>query len=107
MEEELSPMKEIHIVANSFGNTADKENIQTYDSVISLVRQKKLDNITLSVVQDHKFMKKITKTMMDFKSFEAASATLAGIELWRMLKKKQHINTNVNNIFQQFYNLAT
>jgi putative transposase len=34
-------------------------------------------------------IKNITKYMLGFKSFEAAEATIAGIELHRMLKKGQ------------------
>jgi putative transposase len=53
------------------------------------VRQiKYLNNIA---EQDHRFVKKITKPMKGFKSFEAAEATLPGIELHHMLRKQQHI----------------
>ena len=52
------------------------------------VRQiKYLNNI---VEQDHRFIKRVTKPMMGFKSFDSVSATLAGIELHHMLRK---INT--------------
>lgn len=51
------------------------------------VRQiKYLNNI---VEQDCRFIKKITKPMKGFKSFNAARATLAGIELHHMLRKRQ------------------
>ncbi|MHC5721495.1 MAG: DDE-type integrase/transposase/recombinase, partial [Nostoc sp.] len=42
------------------------------------------------IEQDHRFIKKITKPMMGFKSFITAQATLAGIELWHMIKKLQN-----------------
>jgi transposase-like protein len=42
--------------------------------------------------------------MLDFKSFWSAAATLAGIELWRMLKKGQ--NKSSLPACQQFYALA-
>ena len=45
--------------------------------------------------------------MLGFKSINSASATLAGIELHHMLRKKQHINADKQNIFQQFYELAS
>ncbi len=64
---------------------------------------KYLNNI---VEQDHRGIKRITKPMMGFKSFEAAEATLAGIELHRMLRKNQHRNADNMTIFEQFYNLA-
>ena len=43
---------------------------------------------------------------MGFKAFDSAEATLAGIELYRMLKKLQHINAANSHAFQQFYALA-
>ena len=44
--------------------------------------------------------------MMGFKEIKAASATLSGIELWRMLKKGQHIDASNASIFEQFYALV-
>lgn len=68
------------------------------------VRQNKyLNNI---VEQDHRFIKKITKPMLGFKSFFSASDTLVGIELHHMLRKKQHLNSASQSIFEQFYALA-
>ncbi|OGT39899.1 MAG: integrase [Gammaproteobacteria bacterium RIFCSPHIGHO2_12_FULL_36_30] len=58
------------------------------------------------VEQDYRFIKKITKSMMGFKSFYSASATFIGIELHHMLQKGQHQNSNNINIFEQFYSLA-
>jgi putative transposase len=62
-----------------------------------------LNNI---VEQDHRAIKRITKSMMGFKAFHSAEATIAGIELHHMLKKRQHKNANSQSIFQQFYGLA-
>jgi putative transposase len=68
------------------------------------VRQiKYLNNI---VEQDHRFIKKITKPMKGFKAFHSAKATLAGIELHHMLRKKQHVKAENQTIFEQFYGLA-
>lgn len=47
---------------------------------------KYLNNI---VEQDHRFIKKITNPMRGFKSFQSATATLAGIEVAHMIRKKQ------------------
>ena len=62
------------------------------------IRQiKYLNNI---IEQDHRGIKRITKPMMGFKAFYSAEATLAGIELYRMLKKalifmkKTHMPSN-------------
>ena len=59
-----------------------------------------------SVEQDHRFIKRLTKPMMGFKAFHSASATLTGIELHHMLRKKQHAQSANQSIFQQFYTLA-
>ncbi len=68
------------------------------------IRQiKYLNNI---IEQDHRGIKKITNPMMGFKAFHSAEATLAGIELCRMLKKDQHIEAKNSSIFEQFYALA-
>jgi putative transposase len=64
---------------------------------------KYLNNI---VEQDHRGIKRITKLMMGFKAFHSAEATLAGIELCRMLKKGQHVNSENTFVFEQFYALA-
>lgn len=68
------------------------------------IRQiKYLNNI---IEQDHRGIKRITKPMMGFKAFHSAEATLAGIELYRMLKKNQHVSTGNLTAFEQFYALA-
>jgi len=68
------------------------------------IRQiKYLNNI---VEQDHRGIKRITNLMMGFKSFSTAEATISGIELCRMLKKGQHIDTKNSAAFEQFYALA-
>ena len=74
-----------------------------YEWMIEIRQIKYLNNI---VEQDHRFVKKITKPMMGFKEVKAASATLVGIELWRMLKKRQHVYAGNMSIFEQFYTLA-
>lgn len=68
------------------------------------VRQiKYLNNI---IEQDHRFVKKITKPMIGFKTFGSAEATIAGIELHHMLRKGQHKNAANNPVFEKFYALA-
>ena len=47
---------------------------------------KYLNNI---VEQDHRGVKRVTRPMLGFKSFNAAQCTFAGIELMRILKKGQ------------------
>lgn len=53
----------------------------------TLLRQKKyLNNI---IEQDHRFIKKIIKPMLGFKSFKTAENTIAGIEVMHMIRKGQ------------------
>jgi putative transposase len=70
---------------------------------ITIRQIKYLNNI---VEQDHRGIKRIIKPMMGFKAFYSAGATLSGIELYRMLKKGQHINSKHSAAFEQFYALA-
>jgi putative transposase len=68
------------------------------------IRQiKYLNNV---VEQDHRAVKRIVNPMMGFKAFESAEATLAGIELYHMLRKGQHRHAANLPIFEQFYALA-
>lgn len=60
-----------------------------------------------NIEQDHRAIKRITKAMMGFKSFDSAEATLAGIELHHMLKKGQYRNPGNMTVSEQFYALAT
>jgi putative transposase len=64
---------------------------------------KYLNNI---IEQDHRGVKRIVKPMMGFKVFHSAQATITGIELCRMLKKGQHVNSGNAFAFEQFYTLA-
>ena len=43
------------------------------------------------VERDHRAVKRVTRPMLGFKSFEAAQDTLVGIELMHMIKKRQMV----------------
>jgi len=66
---------------------------------------KYLNNI---VEQDHRRVKRITRSMLGFKSFHSAQSTLAGIELVAMLKKGQMKKNLVGALspVEQFHALA-
>ena len=66
--------------------------------LIKILQVKYLNNI---VEQDHRFIKKLTCPMMDFKSFRSALATLQGIEIAHMIRKRQFGKTT-QSVFQQF-----
>jgi putative transposase len=70
--------------------------------LIKILQVKYLNNI---VEQDHRFIKKLTRPMMGFKSFHSASATLQGIEIAHMIRKRQFGRTT-QSAFQQFAALA-
>ena len=70
--------------------------------LIKILQVKYLNNI---VEQDHRFIKKLTRPMMGFKSFRSASATLQGIEVANMIRKRQ-FGITTQSAFQQFVALA-
>ena len=90
-------------IDKSGANTAGIKQYNIDENKRIKIRQcKYLNNI---VEQDHRFIKRIIRPMLGFKSFRSAQATLAGIELWRMLKKGQ--NKSSLSAWEQFYALAT
>jgi putative transposase len=81
--------------------------IESYNAVhtagIEIRQVKYLNNI---VEQDHRAVKRVVRPMLGFKSFRAAAATLAGIELMHMIRKGQMRTTGELRPAQQFYSLA-
>jgi putative transposase len=70
--------------------------------LIEILQVKYLNN---TIEQDHRFIKKLTRPMKGFKSFQSASATLDGIEVAHMIGKRQ-FSTSGQSAFQQFAALA-
>ena len=71
----------------SGANKAAIDAINAGRDVPILVRQVKyLNNI---VEQDHRAIKRVTRPMLNFKSFRSAGSVLAGIELMHMIRKGQ------------------
>ena len=74
------------------GSAANEAAIKRYNmehgTSIEIRQVKYLNNI---VEQDHRAVKRVTRPMLGFKSYDAAEGTLAGIELMHMIKKKQMI----------------
>ncbi|WP_443216769.1 DDE-type integrase/transposase/recombinase, partial [Rhizobium sp. Root1203] len=50
------------------------------------------------IEQDHRFIKKLTRPMKGFKSFQSASATLDGIEVAHMIRNR-HFQPVANRHF--------
>ena len=70
--------------------------------IIKVVQSKYLNNL---VEQDHRFIKRITRPMLGFKAFHSAAATLEGIEVAHMIRKKKFGQTGISP-FKQFAALA-
>ena len=91
------------------GSAANEAAIKSYNAehgTAIVIRQVKyLNNV---VEQDHRGVKRVTRPMLGFKSFEAAQPTLVGIELRHMLRKGQMDNGVGQDLTaaEQFYALA-
>jgi hypothetical protein len=74
------------------GSDANEAAIKSYNAAhgtaIAIRQVKYLNNV---VEQDHRAVKRITRPMLGFKSFEAAQDTLVGIEFMHMIKKRQMV----------------
>jgi len=92
------------------GSAANEAAIKSYNeehgTAIEIRKMKYLNNI---VEQDHRGVKRVTRPMLGFKSFEAAQDTLVGIELMHMIKKRQLVVEEGDEgltAAEQFYALA-
>jgi transposase-like protein len=74
-------------------------------TAIEIRQIKYLNNM---VEEDHRAVKRVTRSMLGFKAFEAAQRTLAGIELMQMIRKWQLESGAEQGITaaNQFYSLA-
>jgi hypothetical protein len=92
------------------GSDANAAAIKSYHddhgTSIEIRQIKYLNNI---VEQDHRGVKRVTRAMLGFKSFEAAQPTLPGIELMHMLRKGQLEGGADQGLSaaDQFYSLAS
>lgn len=90
----------------SGANKGAIDAINSSTAVPIAVRQVKyLNNI---VEQDHRAIKRVTRPMLGFKSFRAASNVLTGIELMHMIRKGQFAidGAATMSVADQFYALA-
>lgn len=82
------------------------DKINANREMLMMVRQVKyLNNI---VEQAHLVVKRITKPMLRFKSFQSAKNSLAGIELMHMIRKGQMMMEGADKMSfaEQFYMLT-
>jgi putative transposase len=74
-------------IDGSEANAAAIRNYNMEHGTAIVIRQVKyLNNI---IEQDHRAVKRVSRAMLEFKSFEAVQSVLAGVELMHMLKKGQ------------------
>jgi putative transposase len=92
------------------GSEANAAAIKSYNeehgTAIIISQVKYVNNI---VEQAHRAVKRVTRPMLGFKSFEAAQDTLAGIELMHTIKKRQlRVEAGDEGLTAaaQFYSLA-
>jgi putative transposase len=78
--------EKITIDGSDANEAAIKRYNEAHGTAIDIRQIKYLNNM---VEQDHRAVKRITRSMLGFKSFAAAHDTLVGIELMHMLKKGQ------------------
>ena len=96
----------ITIDGSDANEAAIKSYNQEYGTAIVIRQVKYLNNI---VEQDHRGVKRVTRPMLGFKSFDAAQGTLVGIELMHMIKKRQMMmeaGEEGLTAAEQFYSLA-
>jgi transposase-like protein len=92
------------------GSEATAAAIKSYNeehgTTIVIRQVKSLHNI---VEQDHRGVKRVTRPMLGFKSFEAAQLILVGIELMHILRKRQMEDAGAQglSVAKQSYSLAS
>ena len=94
------------VMDRSGANKAAIDAINVGRGVPIMVRQVKyLNNI---VEQDHRATKRVTRPILNFKSFRSASNVLAGIEFMHMIRKGQFAidGAAAMSFAEQFYALA-
>jgi len=98
------PVK-ITIDGSAVNKAAIEELNSDNDTTIEVCQVKYLNNF---VEQDHRGMKRITNSMLGFKSFDSASITLNGIEIVHMLRKRQlhSQDSSGKKLAEMFYSLA-
>ena len=98
------------VIDKSGSNAAalDTINWQVYFSgmlgcLIEVLQIKYLNNM---VEQSHRPVKWKMRTALGFKTVAGAEATIAGVELWQMLRNGQMENAGEMTLWEQFYSLA-
>jgi len=78
--------EKITIDRSAANEAAIKSYNEEHGTAIAIRKRKYLNNV---VEQDHRAVKRVTRPMLGFKSFDAAQSPLASLELMHMLRKGQ------------------
>jgi len=94
-------------IDKSGSNTYALEDINTEykdnkEEKIEIRQNKYINN---RIEGDHRFIKRIVRPMLGFKSFLSAKITITGIEIVNMIRKKQINKNESHNNFQTFASL--
>ena len=74
------------------GSGANEAAIKSYNEEYgTIMKIRQIQYFNNVVAQDHSAIKRVTRPMLGFKAFEATQATLPGIELMHMIKKRQMV----------------
>jgi transposase-like protein len=95
----------ITIDGSEANEAAIKRDNEAHGTAIKIRQGKYLTNL---VEQDHRAIKRVTRPMLGFKSFDAAQSILVGIELMHM-RRKQQLDDEVEpglTVVERFYALA-
>jgi putative transposase len=98
--------EKITIDGSEANEAASKRYNEVHGTHIIIRQVKYLNNM---IEQDHRAIKRMTRPMLGFKSFDTAQSTLVGIELMHMLKKRQLVVEEGHEdltVAELFYSLA-
>ena len=93
----------INIDKSGVNKAAIMDYNKEYGTRIKIRQNKYLNNI---VESDHRFVKRKMRQTMGFETLRTASNTIAGLELWRTLKKGQTKWGGTKSPVELFYGLA-
>lgn len=95
----------VNIDKSGANKSGIKQFNQDNNKRVKIRQCKYLNNI---IEQDHRRIKRLSRSMLGFKNFHCAQKTLAGIEVVAMIKKGQMKKTMSNGLScaEQFYALA-
>ena len=93
-------------IDKSGANAAALEKLNEDLSEKEKITVRQVKYLNNRIESDHRFVKKRTRPMLGFKSFQSAASTLAGIELLHMINKGQLAdNDNYDSNFDKFTSL--